>query len=170
MTNKYSTYFNSPQHQIQIVIGQGKKIEYSSFLSEMTIEQLANVMKNARMLDEIGQYEEAVSWYDIAIKKNPKDIVAWYNKGNVLDNMGKRVEAIYCYDKVLAIIPNDISSMYNKAIALSKIEKFEESVSLFNEIISKDPTHIGALTNRRVSLDKLELHYGTTLIKKKQLL
>ena len=170
MTNKYSTYFNSPHHQIQLVVAQEKKTEYSSFLNEITIEQLANVMKNARMLDELGQYEEAVSWYDIAIKKNPKDIVAWYNKGNVLDNMGKREEAIYCYDKVLAIIPNDISSMYNKAIVLSKIEKYEEATSLFNEIISKDPTHIGALTNRRVSLNKLGLHYGTALIKKKQLL
>jgi tetratricopeptide (TPR) repeat protein len=60
--------------------------------------------------------------------------------------------------------------MYNKAIVLSKIGKFEEATSLFDEIISIDPTHIGALTNRRVSLNKLGLHYGTTRIKKKQML
>lgn len=150
--------------------GQERKIELPSFLNDITIEQLANIMKNAQRLDELGQYEEAVSWYDIAIKKNPRDIVAWYNKGNVLDNMGKREEAIYCYDKVLDIIPNDISSMYNKAIVLSKMEKFEEATSLFDEIISVDPIHIGALTNRRVSLSKLGLHYGTTLMKKKQML
>ena len=84
--------------------------------------------------------------------------------------MGKLKESIFCYDKVIEIIPNDISSMYNKAIVLSKIGKFEEATSLFEEIISIDPTHIGALTNRRVSLDKLGIHYGITLIKKKQLL
>ena len=60
--------------------------------------------------------------------------------------------------------------MYNKAIDLSKLGRFEEAVFLFDEIISIDPTHIGALTNRRVSLSKLGLHFGTTLIKKKQLL
>jgi len=170
MTNKYSTYFNSHYHQIQSVARQEREIKFPSFLNEMTIEQLANVMKNALMLDELGQYEEAASWYDIAIKKNPQDIVAWYNKGNVLDNMGKQEEAVYCYDKVLEIIPCDISSMYNKAIVLSKIGKFEEAISLFEEIISMDPTHIGALTNRRVALNNLGLHYGTTLIKKKQML
>jgi tetratricopeptide (TPR) repeat protein len=87
-----------------------------------------------------------------------------------LDNIGKLGEAIICYDKVLEIIPNDISSMYNKAIVLSKLEKYEEATSLFDNIISIDPTHIGALTNRRVSLDKLGIHFGTTLMKKKQML
>ena len=146
------------------------EVKIPSFLKEITIEQLANIMKNAQKLDELGQYEEAISWYDIAIKKNPQDIVAWYNKGNVLDNMGKLEDSIYCYDKVLEIIPHDISSLYNKAIVLSKIGKFEEAVFLFDEIISIDPTHIGALTNRRVSLSKLGMHYGTTLIKKKQMM
>jgi len=150
--------------------GQDRKIEFTSFFDTLTIEQLATIMKSAQTLDEIGQYEEAVSWYDIAIKKNPRDIVAWYNKGNILDNMGKLKESISCYDKVLEIIPKDISSMYNKAIVLSKYKKYEEATSLFDEIISIDPTHIGALTNRRVSLDKLGMHYGTTLIKKKQML
>jgi tetratricopeptide (TPR) repeat protein len=145
-------------------------IKFVTQVSNLSLEQLANIMKNAQTLDELGQYEEAVSWYDLAIKNYPLDIVAWYNKGNVLDNIGKLKEAISCYDKVLEIIPNDISSMYNKAIVLSKIGKFEEATSLFEEIISIDPTHIGALTNRRVSLDKLGIHYGITLIKKKQML
>jgi len=87
-----------------------------------------------------------------------------------LDNIGKLKESIFCYDKVLEIIPNDISSMYNKAIVLSKLKKYEEAISLFDKIISMDPIHIGALTNRRVSLDKLGIHYGITLIKKKQML
>jgi tetratricopeptide (TPR) repeat protein len=145
-------------------------INFLNRVSNLSLEQLANIMKNAQTLDELGQYEEAVSWYDIAIKKNPRDIVAWYNKGNVLDNIGKLKESIFCYDKVLEIIPDDISSMYNKAIVLSKLKKYEEAVSLFDKIISIDPIHIGALTNRRVSLDKLGMHYGTTLIKKKQML
>ena len=149
---------------------QDREIGVPNVINDLTIEQLANIMKNAQILDELGQYEESASWYDIAIKKNPQDVVAWYNKGNVLDNMGKRKEAIACYDKVLEIIPNDISSMYNKAIVLSKIEKYEEAVFLFDEIIAMDPTHIGALTNRKVSLNKLGLHYGTTLMKKKQML
>jgi len=118
--------------------GQDEKIEFTSFFDALTIEQLATIMKNAQTLDEIGQYEEAVSWYDIAIKKNPRDIVAWYNKGNVLDNMGKLKESIFCYDKVLEIIPNDISSMYNKAIVLLLVHQKK----LVNSIFSSCPDNI----------------------------
>ena len=108
---------------------QDGKIKFPSFFDTLTIEELAIIMKNAQTLDEIGQYEEAVSWYDIAIKKNSQDIVAWYNKGNVLDNMGKLEESVYCYDKVLDIIPSDISSMYNKAIVLSKADQQKQELA-----------------------------------------
>jgi len=47
--------------------GQDGKTEFTSFFDTLTIEELATIMKNAQTLDEIGQYEEAVSWYNIAI-------------------------------------------------------------------------------------------------------
>ena len=74
---------------------QEREMNAPSFLDDLTLEQLGNIMKNAQILDELGQYEEAISWYDIAIKKNPQDIVAWYNKGNVLDNMGNSILMIF---------------------------------------------------------------------------
>ncbi len=147
-----------------------QKIKFSNLVSDFSLEQLSNIMKNARALDELGQYEEAISWYDLAIAKNPIDPIPWYDKGNVFDSIGKYDEAISCYDKVLEIIPNDTSAMYNKATVLSRIGKYEEANSCYDKIISIDPIHTGALYNKRVTLNKLGMHYGVIPMKQKQIL
>jgi tetratricopeptide (TPR) repeat protein len=147
-----------------------KKTKFSNLFNNFNLEQLSNIIKSARALDDLGQFEEAISWYDIAISKNPKDIVAWYNKGNILDNLGRHNEAIHCYDRVIEIVPNDSSAMYNKATILARIGKLEEAVSLYDKIISIDPTHIGALYNKRITLDKLGMHYGIIQMKQRQIL
>jgi tetratricopeptide (TPR) repeat protein len=145
-------------------------INFLNRVSNLSLEQLSNVMKNALALNEIGQYEEAISWYDLEISRNPADPTPWYNKGNLLDRMGKYAKAIYCYDIVLEIIPEDTSALCNKAKVLSKLGRFEVAVSLFDKIISIDPTHIDALRNKRIALNKLGMHYGVVPMKRRQLL
>ncbi len=145
-------------------------IKFLTRVSNLSLEELSGIMKNALALNEIGQYEEAISWYDKEISKNPADPTPWYNKGNVLDRMGKFAEAIYCYNIVLEIIPNDASALCNKAKVLSKLGRFELAISLFDKIISNDPTHIDALRNKRIALDKLGLHQGIVPIKTRQML
>jgi tetratricopeptide (TPR) repeat protein len=145
-------------------------IKFLNRVSNLSLEQLSSIMKNALALNEIGQYEEALSWYDMEISKNPADPIPWYNKGNVLDRLGKYAEAIYCYDVVLEIIPDDTSALCNKAKVLSKLGRFEVAISLFDKIISIDPTHIDSLHNKRIALDKLGMHYGVVPMKTKQIL
>lgn len=144
-------------------------IRFLNSVSNLSLEQLSGIMKNALALNEIGQYEEAISWYDLEISKNPAEPTAWYNKGNALEKMGRYAEAIYCFDIVLEIIPEDSSALCNKAKILSKLGKFEIAISLFEQIISKDPTHVEALKHKRIALDKLGMHYGIIPMKKKQL-
>jgi len=145
-------------------------INFLNRVSNLSLEQLSNIMKNALALNEIGQYEEAISWYDMEISKNPADPTPWYNKGNVLDMMGKYAESIYCYDIVLEIIPDDTSALCNKAKVLSKLGRFEVAISLFDKIISIDPTHIDALRNKKIALDKLGMHYGVIPMRRRQIL
>ena len=144
-------------------------IEFLKHVSNLSLEELSSIMKNALALNEIGQYEEAISWYDMEISKNPADPTPWFNKGNALDRLGKYAEAIYCFDIVLEIIPNDTSALCNKAKILSKLGRFEVAISIFDEIISVDPTHIDALRNKRIALDKFGMHYGVVPMKTKQL-
>ncbi len=145
-------------------------IKFLKRVSNISLEELSNIMKNALALNEIGQYEEAISWYDMEISKNPADPIPWFNKGNILDRLGKYAEAIYCYDIVLEIIPDDTGALCNKAKVLSKLGQFEVAISLFEKIISMDPTHTKALRNKRITLDKLGMHYGVVPMKTRQML
>ncbi len=147
-----------------------QKTKFVNIVSDFSLEQLSNIIKNAKALEQLGQYEEAISWYDLAIEKNPIDPNPWYDKGNVFDSIGKYEEAISCYDKVLEINTNDTSAMYNKATVLSRIGKYEESNYCYDKLISIDPTHTGALYNKRVTLNKLGMHYGVMPMKQKQIL
>ena len=143
-------------------------IDFLNRVSNLTLEQLSTVMKNAIALNEIGQYEEAISWYDKEISKNPSDPTPWFNKGNALDSLGKYAQAIYCFDVVLEILPNDTSALCKKAKILSKLGRLEVAISLFNKVIAIDPTHVEALKNRRIVLDKFGMHFGVVPIKTKQ--
>jgi tetratricopeptide (TPR) repeat protein len=54
-------------------------------------------------LDGLGQYEEAISYYDKVLAIDPNNIFALGNKGLGLSNLGRDQEAIEYYDKVLAM-------------------------------------------------------------------
>ena len=42
----------------------------------------------------LKQYQEAINYFDIVIKQNPKEAKAYINKGLCLENQGKYEEAI----------------------------------------------------------------------------
>ena len=48
-------------------------------------------------LNNLGKYEEAIEWYDKALKIDPNDVNALNNKGKALYNLGKYQEAIEWY-------------------------------------------------------------------------
>jgi len=74
-------------------------------------------------LASLGNYEEAIQWYDKVLGINPTDLSALNNKGVALYNLGYYEEAIQWYDKVLDIDPNDSDAKYNKNIALLSLNK-----------------------------------------------
>ena len=51
-------------------------------------------------LGNLGKYQEAIEWYDKALKIDPNYVDALNNKGIALNNLGKYQEAIEWYDKV----------------------------------------------------------------------
>ena len=69
-------------------------------------------------LDNSGQYEEAIVYYDRALDIDPNHVNALYNKGVALGNLGRYQEAIEYYDRALAIEPNFVYALNNKANAI----------------------------------------------------
>ena len=54
-------------------------------------------------LAELGNFEEALEYYDRALVMDDKYQDAWYNKGVALDILGRYKEAQSCYNKGVAI-------------------------------------------------------------------
>ena len=139
-------------------------------LKNLTLEKLAKVVKDANALFAQGQYEESIWWYDEAIKLNPTNIGALYNKASVMVKLRNNDTALSLYDKVLSLEPNHLGALYNKANLLAKMDKHLEAISFYEKVVQIDPTHIPALHNKRLSLEKVGKHYGIGLTSVKQLL
>ena len=61
--------------------------------------------------------EEALGFYDKALKINPNYASAYNNKGWSLSNLGKDEEAIIEYDKALKINPKYIKCLLAKSLS-----------------------------------------------------
>ena len=97
--------------------------EVERVVSKVTTYDLADIIKNAVKLDTLGQYEEALSWYDQALKQDPKDINTLFKKALLLSKIGKYEQALFLFDQVIEIDPTLVSALVNRRIVLEKLGK-----------------------------------------------
>jgi len=65
-----------------------------------TINQILGLANLGKMCYKKGSFEEALRFYDKALKLNPYyDANIWYNKGKVLEQLGKIEESKKCFEK-----------------------------------------------------------------------
>lgn len=62
------------------------------------LKQEREYVENGNLLDCQGKYEKAVAAYDSALKIDPEDADALYDKGETLVKLGKIPEAMKCFD------------------------------------------------------------------------
>jgi tetratricopeptide (TPR) repeat protein len=68
---------------------------------EMELVQLKreqDCVKQGDLRESLGMYEEAIASYDSALKIDPTDADAWFDKGMVLKKMGKFKESEACVE------------------------------------------------------------------------
>ena len=65
------------------------------------IKREQDCVEQGNIRDSLGQYEEAIASYDSALKIDPGDADAWFDKGMTLKKMGKSKEAESCVDTAI---------------------------------------------------------------------
>jgi tetratricopeptide (TPR) repeat protein len=90
-------------------------------------------------LNSQGQYDEAITAYDEAIRLDPNYAVAWNNKGTALSNQGNYDEAIQAFDEAIMLDLNYAVAWNNKGTVLCKQVKCDEAIPYLEEAIRLDP-------------------------------
>jgi tetratricopeptide (TPR) repeat protein len=102
-----------------------------------------------------SKYEEAVKWYDQALKIDPKSTVALNGKGLVFNKLGRYEEAITWFDKALKIDPYFAYALNNKGVTLANLGRYEEAITWYDKAIEIDPNFVDALYNKGGALAEL---------------
>jgi tetratricopeptide (TPR) repeat protein len=92
------------------------------------------------------EYDLAIADGDAAIKLNPDDPLAYYNRGNAFFAKHEYAQAIADYNHVTRLDPKDLASYENRARAWTALNEHELAVADLNEAIRLNP---GALANYR---------------------
>ncbi len=84
---------------------------------------------------EFGFVEDAVVYFDKAVKANPKSMVAWAMRGKAHFTMKNYYQAIYNYHKAQSL-NHDLPEVFlNKGIAFYKIDDPEAALKEFNKAV-----------------------------------
>jgi len=110
-------------------------------------------LKKGDDLYDQGKFDEAISCYDNAIEKDPKNKLAWMNKGAALLELMKSDEAISCYDRVTELYPKSAEAWSRKGYALNGLDKFDDSIAAFDKAIEINPKSADAWNGKGIALD-----------------
>jgi tetratricopeptide (TPR) repeat protein len=101
---------------------------------------------------DVGNYTEAIPYFDKALAINPDYTLALNNKGAALYSLGIYNESIAYFDKALSVNPGYTTALYNKGAALSKLGIYNESIAYFDKVLAIQPTNALALAGKKLDL------------------
>ena len=73
-------------------------------------------------LQNQGRHEEAIAKYDEAIRLNPQDALAYYNRGNAYEDLGQTQRAIQDYDTGAPTTPTWVNTSEPSRTTMRVIE------------------------------------------------
>jgi tetratricopeptide (TPR) repeat protein len=157
---------NATQKQIRSILDEVNNIEKASGekIEEISAGDLQISTDDPLLKDIIlkgnehyykKEYEEAIKWYDRAIKKDRTKTVVWFNKGFALMRRGKYNDAVSCFDNYLKINPFNASALNNKAYSLAKINKSIEALPVVDKALEINSHNAAILDTKGFILYKL---------------
>ncbi|MFN5955645.1 MAG: tetratricopeptide repeat protein [Dolichospermum sp.] len=105
---------------------------------------------------DLGNYKEAIYWFDQCLKLTPYDAEAWTNKGLSLVFLKQTNEALICFDQAIKIQPNNIDAWKCKGECLTvDLDRNEEALECYKKVLILDPNNYETWNNQGFSLLKL---------------
>jgi len=125
-----------------------------------------NVSNLVRIGNWLADYEEAIKFYDFALRIEPDKRSALNNKGNALYNLERFEEAIEYFDKVLEMYPNNEYALEKKGLSLEALGEFDKAKELFDKLEQIESGTSSIQTPQTKETEKIEPVQESELIQK----
>jgi tetratricopeptide (TPR) repeat protein len=90
-------------------------------------------------LGDVGEYDQAIAQYKIAIAEDQRCFLAWMNWGVELVNMGNNADAVAKIQKSIDIFPQFAKGYANLGVAESNLGDFQKALEMYQRALSFDP-------------------------------
>lgn len=91
------------------------------------------------MLNNLGEHDDAIAFFDKAILIYAEFIPALLNKGYAFSRMLRYEDAIISYDKILQLDPNHYQALLQKGLALQCSGRREDAIVYYSKAIAVKP-------------------------------
>ncbi len=94
---------------------------------------------------ESGNYREALTAYDQAIKNDPKNVFAWNGKMSALLYLDRYEDVLDVYNQAQNSLPEDYGILINKGRAEFYLNQFDKAIQSADRALLKSPNNVDAL-------------------------
>ena len=102
---------NSKISSFAIRVNESQKY-YDTLVVREPANKEAWLYRGLYFLDTFGQYEDAISSFNVSLEPDPEYALAWYAKGITLSNMNRINESEICLQKARYYDPNLAWNVY----------------------------------------------------------
>ena len=117
--------------------------------------ELMDLNDKGDSLYALGQYQDAITWYDKALEINPSDIATLIDKGDSLYALGQYQDAITWYDKALEINPSELDVLYYKGNSLYALGQYKEAIIWYDKALVIEPDNEDILKYKNAAINQL---------------
>ena len=111
-------------------------------------------------LNRMGNFSQAITAYDTALKIDPNYVNALDGKGWSLNELGKYTQAIIYLDKALKIDPTYKWSLSNIGWSLNELGKYTQAIIYLDKALKIDPNHLDGLVFKAQALYNIGNYTG----------
>ena len=112
-----------------------------------TIRPRASSMR-ALSSDSFNKYWQVIAFYDMDIQRNPRDAMAYSERGDAYYMLEEYERAILDYTYALALDSKCIPAYSNRGLAYSHLEEYKRAIADFTRAIELDANEVSTYYNR----------------------
>jgi tetratricopeptide (TPR) repeat protein len=101
-----------------------------------------------RQTEEEKQPELAISYYDEAIRLDPKDVTAYVNRADAYRHNGDYDRAISDYDRAISLDPGLAIAYFGRGFAYGRKGDYDRAIADYDQAVRLDPQNARALVLR----------------------